>query len=192
MIEDWQKVNCRIDGYLETDIRICLEKNEDTYLERFWYLPQRRFNVCAAIFGSKWFAYRLMIKEGSLLWFIDLVVSGTIYALILIMGGRRIIDIHYMNTALKASGILTFLILFFVQGFIADQLYWKHLKKELEVVGRFNSKDSILEEEIEKLKGETGVSIKSIILFSILWGLGSELFTKFIMFPIVYWLVGLR
>ncbi len=191
MSDNWQTDINRIDGFLESDIRICLENNEDTYIERFRNLPGRKFNFCAAIFGSRWYAYRLMLKEGWLFWIIEMGASAFISTLLTVMGFRTMMDPDSIRTMIMVGGALVFLIFFFIQGFIADQIYWKRMRRELGAIGRQNSKEPAMEDEIEKMKGQLGVSIKSVIICSILWGIGNQLILKCIIYPIIYWAVGL-
>lgn len=191
MSDDWLRSNYKIEGYLESDIRTCLEKNEDTYINRFLALPQRRFNFCAAVFGGRWFVYRLMLKEGCLLWFANMIVSYSVDAYLLVMGIRRNIDMNFIRTTIKISEVLIYFIFFFIQGFIADSIYWKCLKRDLNDLGRQNSMEPATEEEIEKMRNQTGVSIRGVILFSVLWWFASKIIINLVITPFVFWKAGL-
>ena len=86
MGETWKTDYEKIDGFIKRDIRICLDKNQDEYIERFMNLPRRKFNLSAAFFGSRWFVYRLMLREGVLFWGLELSVTAFVSTLLTIIG----------------------------------------------------------------------------------------------------------
>lgn len=191
MGETWKTDYEKIDGFIKRDIRICLDKNQDDYIERFMNLPRRKFNFSAAFFGSRWFVYRLMLREGVLFWGLELSVTAFVSTLLTIIGYKKMMNLEGMRTMMIIGGALVYLIFFFIEGFIADQIYWKKLKRELTSFGRKDSNEAAGKEEIEKMKEYTGVSIKSVIFVSALWGIANNLVLKYIMYPIILWAVSL-
>ena len=187
MGEKWKTDYEKIDGFIKRDIRICLVNNQDDYIERFMNLPRRKFNFSAAFFGSRWFVYRLMLREGVLFWGLELLVAAFVSTLLTIIGFKKMMNPDGMRTIMIIGGVLVYLIFFFIQGFIADQIYWKRLKRELTDIGRKDSNEPASKEEIEKIKEWTGVSIKTVIFFSVLWGIANNLVLKYVMYPIILW-----
>lgn len=191
MCEKWKTDFEKIDGFIMRDIRICLEKNQDDYIERFMILPHRKFNFSAAFFGSKWFVYRLMLREGMLLWGLDLLVTTFVGTLLTIFGLKKMMNPDSIRKLIIIGMALVYMIFFFIQGFIADQIYWKKLKRELTAFGRKDSNEPASKEEIDKMKEWTGVSIKSAIFVSVLWGIATNMVYKYIMCPTILWAVSL-
>ena len=191
MGEKWKTDYEKIDGFIKRDIRICLDKNQDDYIDRFMTLPRRKFNFSAAFFGGRWFVYRLMLKEGVLLWGLDWLVTTFLVTLLTIVGLKKMMNPDSLRNLIKIGIALVYVIFFFIQGVIADQIYWKKLKRELTSFGRKDRNEPASEEQIEKMKEWTGVSIKSVIFVSILWGIANNLVLKHIIYPIILWGISL-
>lgn len=145
----------RINGYLVSDIELCLQAKTEYYLERFRKQPERDLNWSAFLFGGTWMAYRHMWREAVITY---LLIIPAVLALIPLLIKIGIAGGYSGDDVILTS---TFVIQFFfcvLYGLWSDTLYWRKIKREL---NRFNRKDStvsISEEEKENLLKRTNLS----------------------------------
>lgn len=156
----------RIEGYLVSDIELCVDRNTEYYLDCFRKQPQLYPNGSALLFSGNWMVYRHMWVE-FLIWnLIDILltfVSGLIFIKPMLLGGERLIDIYFK---LNIWNFVFVAILFFA---FANTFYWKKIKREL---NRFNRKDSttpITEEEKAVLQNHTRVSGLYVVIAILLY-----------------------
>ena len=117
-------------GYSVPEIIDFVGKGNEKYLIRFKSLQnKRKFNFAAALFGGFWFGYRKMWLEGvavmafcTLLFFLK---SAVYYALLY----NRIFDLDKTYDLFKW---LTYIVEFIIIGFVADNIYWKNIKKRID------------------------------------------------------------
>lgn len=138
----------RIDGYMVSDIEMCIQKKSEYYLNYFRKQPKLHLNWAAFIFGRIWMAYRHMWREAVITSLLEIPAAfalPTLFIKLAIANGFYDISIVYVST------FATLLIFCILYGLWGNTLYWKKLKREL---NRFNRKDStvsITEEEKENL-----------------------------------------
>ncbi len=156
----------QIGGYLISEIKEYLEKNQDEYLNRFRQInKKKKFNGAAAFFGPLWFAYRMMWIEGILLWFISSII--TLFALFIIY----MLVLARIIYSRDSAGLLLFLlwiVKFLIIGKLADSIYWRKIKKRIDAS---NWEDRKKLSTIQKLANSAeckGASIWSAIIFSFL------------------------
>lgn len=158
-IEGKSNVQERIEGYLVSDIELCVQKNSSFYLERFSKLPKHNVNEMALVFTGEWMVYRHMWRE----FIITLLLAGSIIFATAPYTVKLLNSIGYngkAGTVILACGYL--IIICPIIGFLGDSLYWKKIEREL---NRFNRKDSIspLAEaeraELQKRTNSSGIYI---------------------------------
>lgn len=160
----------QIGGYLISEIRGYLEKNQDEYLNRFRQIDKKKkFNGAAAFFGPLWFAYRMMWIEGILLWFISSIItlftSFIIYMLVL----ARII---YSKDSAGLLLFLLWIVKFLIIGKLADSIYWRKIKKKIDALHWENEKKLSTIQKLANSVECKGASIWSAIVFSFLLQFG--------------------
>lgn len=174
-MEDEEK---QIDGYNITEIKQYLEKNEEEYLRRFSQIHRKKeFNGAAALFGSVWFAYRMLWLEGILLWFLSsaILLFASFIICILVFG-------DWMCN--KESGNLIFFLLwvvkFMVVGMLADSIYWRKIKKRINIShGEYKKKQNIIEQFANSIECK-GVSVWSAVIMFFLLGPANGLVERLI------------
>ncbi len=163
----------QIDGFYISEIRQYLEKNEEEYLRRFKQIGRKKiFNGAAALFGSVWFAYRMLWLEGILLWIFSsvilLIVSFVVYIMIFA-------NILYTKDSAYMIFFLLWIVKFIVVGMMADSIYWRKIKKRINAShGEYVKKQSKIEQLANSIECK-GVSIWSAVIMFFLLGFGDEL-----------------
>lgn len=157
----------RIMGYRISDVVSCIGKQEDDYIRRFRKLREKRrtFNICAALFGYHWLAYRLMVVETLVLIAVDLVAEIFLPAALLGAMG-------YSDGAAVLGGLCTLLIgivQFLVMGFFGDQIYWRHIKGLMDSFQCGDKgKDSQTQSELRRLGGASVPMVLFCIVLTVM------------------------
>lgn len=156
----------RIEGYLITDIELCIGKNKDYYINKFQKLPTRRVNGSAMLFEVNWMAYRHMWREGIILYFLQLI--PVMIAVPFMFKGVLNGNARTMDTVWPPI-IMSIIASFLLIGFFGDTIYWKKIKRELDRYNRKNSTIPMTEAEKGELQGRTQTSFIYVVISIILY-----------------------
>ncbi len=179
-----------IQGYLVSEIRICVAENTDTYIDRFKNLPRHKFNWCAAFLGTTWGGYRLMIKYSFLFWMIQMLIGTVVLTFVMFFCLWLTPDVMTNRWLMAAvpwvmiTSVVLEIVSFIIRGMYADQLYWRFIRKKIdEVKNQTNSQESyVIEDDLTK---HTGVYLGGAILMSIGISILDNLYRSCILSPLV-------
>lgn len=167
----------QIDGYMVSDIELCVERNTEYYLDCFRKQPKLSLNGSALVFSGNWMIYRHMWAEFVIWSLINIVltfVSGRIFIKNMLLNGNSIIDVIQKLTL---GNLIFNATLFFVFG---NMLYWKKIKRELDRMNRKDSTIPMTAAEKANLQKRTRVSGSYvaivIFLYMLLNGIASSVF----------------
>lgn len=179
----------RVNGYLEEDIESFVQKNGQSYVEKFRRLEASRpsFNWCALLFTSEWFAYRRLYgwAAGTILLGILLGIGTAMAALPFLLDGR--ISMEMFSLLALAVGFL----LRVACGFFGDGIYWRRVKKTLEedgCKGRAPLPDS---KRSERLAQVGRPSVAAVVVALVCGQVFTQLITTFVTPTITGWLMGI-
>lgn len=170
-------------GYLLVDIRSCVGKNYDVYMQKFTRLRKGKFsfNWSSAIFGIEWMCYRKMWKYAA--WFLGITQACSILiyiGVIMWIRSLNVSDILSNNVRIpnlywvQESGKLLWFIIF---GLAGDPLYWRTVKKKLDDRNCFQRPpyyDREIEENLRRSGGPLSAvqTVGMLILLAIcVWGI---------------------
>lgn len=156
----------RIDGYLVSDIELCVVNNTEYYLNKFRKLPAREINESAFLCSINWMAYRHMWREGIILYFLHIipVIAAIPFLVRSALNGRAVSVDAAMPILLFSTAVYCYL-----TGLFGDTIYWKKIKRELDRFNRKNSTVPMTEAEIEELQHRTQCSYIYVGLTIILY-----------------------
>ena len=178
-----------IQGYLVSDICVCVEQNKNTYIKRFRNLPKHKFNWCAAIFGAAWCVYRLMFKYGLVAWLLKTLIFTLIFSNVAFWGTWCM---GYVEAShwLFAISVVFDIAFFVIMGVYADALYWKFIKENIDCIKK---QDGL---QIENgigtdMKKRVGVHWGGAIVMFIGIRIAGKLYSNFLLTPLIIFVVEL-
>lgn len=181
----------KLEGYWKRDIRICLEQNEELYLERFQRLPRKKFNFCAAIFGTLWFTYRKMEKEAWIIWTIQITLVQTLMIILTVLASKGVLARLSIVTYLVYALALTQLVFSIILGFEADKIYWKKIKQHLIHCDCYKSDKAAAGDKL--ISGnQFGISMVPTLIFVFINGCISYFILNYVLFPFFFFEIGLK